>query len=247
MKSPRKMGQFLALAMLVSGLTGAAQAQNFTLTMYSEVNPGKYTVDPTGDLETVLSSYSSKAKTTSDSRYWTFCLESSQYFGSGKTYNATPSLAADSVPDPISAGTAFLYKEFALGNLDALVSGNGFDYSNVAGGGLKLQKTIWWLEGESGGALDVDLENLLNLTFVNSTGYLANYAGNEVGVLNLTKFNGAGGDSIAGTLRQDNLVFWGSTSPAPPAPSVPDGGTSALLLGLSLGGLGVARRFMRRA
>lgn len=256
MNSPRMMSHVLALATAAFGLTGLANAQTYTLKMHSDVNPGKYTVDPIGDLESVLANYDNKAKvigsSITDTRYWTFCLEASQYFAPNKIYNASPSLATDSsgpgpsLADPISVGTAYLYKQFATGNLDTLAS--GFSYTNVATGGLKLQKTIWWLEGESGGELDADLGNLLNLTFgvsSGSNGYLANYTGSEVGVLNLTQYTGQGGDSLSGTQRQDNLVFWGS--PTVPTPSVPDGGTSVLLLSLSLGGLGIARRFMRRA
>lgn len=252
MKSPR-MNCVVASAAIAFALIGASNAQPYTLKMVADATPGKFTVDPAGSLESVLSNYDDKALVLGsglgDTRYWTFCLESSQHFQGGKLYNATTSLAADSsgpapsFTDPISVGTAYLYREFALGTLDSLVS--GFSYTNVALGGEKLQKTIWWLEGESGGVLDSDLGDLLDLTFGGSTNYLADYTGSEVGVLNLTRYDGPGGDSLDGVQRQDNLVFWGIPSdPAPPV-SVPDGGTSALLLGLSLGGLGAVRRFLR--
>ena len=47
-------------------------------------------------------------------------------------------------PDPISRGTAWLYLQFATGNLQ------GYNYTgpngNLSAGAL--QDTIWWLEGE---------------------------------------------------------------------------------------------------
>ncbi|MES2474499.1 MAG: hypothetical protein V4640_01870 [Verrucomicrobiota bacterium] len=251
MNSPRLKKYVLPLAVLAFGLPATASAATYSLVMHADVHPGKYTVDPNGSLESVLSNYDDKAKvigaSVGDTRYWTFCLESSQYFQDGKTYNADPSSAADSsgpgpsFADAISAGTAYLYKEFVTGNLDTLLA--GFSYSDVASGGARLQRTIWWLEGEVGGVLDSGLEGLLLGSFGNSAGYLADYTGSEVGVLNLTRFVGAGGDLLGGDHRQDNLVYWGP--PVGDTPPVPDGGTSVLLLSLSLGGLGMARRFLR--
>ena len=49
-------------------------------------------------------------------------------------------------PDPISRGTAWLYLQFATGNLANLAN---YDYSAGAGGNASaaaLQATIWWLE-----------------------------------------------------------------------------------------------------
>jgi hypothetical protein len=232
-----------AISALILATIGCTNAATYQLDLFSESHPGKYTADPHGALEVVLGNYNALATSGGGTRFWTFCLERQEVYQSGKTYNAESSSAASSGPDPISAGTAYLYQQFATGNLGSLVA--NFDYLNVNNGGLRLQNSIWALEGElSIGNLDADLKSLLLTQFGTEAAYLADYSGSEVGVLNLTKFTGTNGDSLGGTARQDQLVYWGpAPDPGPPV-SVPDGGATLLLLGLSLGGLGACRRFM---
>lgn len=239
---PTRLGG-LALPLLATALLSSANAASYTLELFSENHPGKYTADPDASLEFVLGNYDVKATSDSGNRFWTFCLERTEYFQNGRIYNATASTQATAGPDPISAGTAYLYEQFATGNLDGLVA--GFDYANVANGGARLQNTIWALEGElNPSSMDTDLKNLLINRFGSEAAYLSDYAGASVGVLQLTKFDGQGGDSLGGTARQDQLVYWGSPEPTPPVTTnkVPDGGTTLLLLGLSLGGLGYCKK-----
>jgi hypothetical protein len=245
--SPRATQGGIYLSVLLAGLVGSASAATYSLTLHSETHPGKYTADPDGALESVLANYDVKATTNGGTRFWTFCLESQEYFQTGKRYDAELSSATDTTaggPDPISLGTAYLYGLFAQGTLDAALA--GFSYSNVANGGARLQKMIWWLEGESGGVLDAGLEGLLVTQYGSALNAKADYSGSAVKVLNLTKYTGTLGnaDGLSGTRRQDQLVYFGNPQIIIPPRPVPDGGTSLLLLGLSLGGLGLGKRWV---
>jgi hypothetical protein len=243
--SPRATRGGLYLSVLLAGLVGSASAATYSLTLHSETHPGKYTADPDGALESVLANYDVKATTHGGTRFWTFCLESQEYFQSGKRYDAELSPDGATVPgnDKISLGTAYLYELFAQGTLDAALA--GFSYTNVSNGGARLQKMIWWLEGESGGVLDSGLAGLLTTQYGSALNAKADYSGSAVKVLNLTKYTGTLGntDGLAGTHRQDQLVYFGNPQPIIPPRPVPDGGTSLLLLGLSLGGLGLGKRW----
>lgn len=235
-----------AVCALGLGLIGSAKAATYQIRMHSVNHPGKYTFDPDDALESQLGDYALGA--TSSGSYWTFCLESSEQFRSDKIYYAegAPGSSTTSTADPISAATAYLFEAFVTGNL----SGFGFAPAD----GRRLQKMIWFLEEESGGytdpaSQDAALWGIVTAEFGDLAGARSHYAGADVGVLQLTKFDGAGRDNLAGTARQDQLVLWKPQfSPPPPPPSgegnpVPDGGTSLLLLSLALGGLGWIRRF----
>lgn len=100
------------------------------------------------------SSSDNTAGTVSGNAYFqTFCIETSEYFSPGVTYNVTVSDRAmyGSQPpngDPLSIGTAWLYSQFAAGTLSTY--NYTYGAGRVADAG-DLQKAIWWLEGESGG------------------------------------------------------------------------------------------------
>jgi hypothetical protein len=85
--------------------------------------------------------------------FQTFCIERSETYGPGVTYDVTISDRAiyGSMPpdgDPISIGTAWLYSQFAAGTL----SGYNYTYGGFrAGSAGELQQALWWLEVESGG------------------------------------------------------------------------------------------------
>lgn len=149
----------------------------------------------------------------------TFCLEFNEEFVPGGTYNYAFNTAAvhGGVPggsDPISLGTAWLYLNFAKGTLA------GYDFTNAlndrtADAG-ELQNTIWWLEGEAGDPGSSNpFRNLVLTQFGTGAAAMADNTGfYGVGVLNLTYLNGS--------LSQDQLRL------------VPDGGSTAMLLGLGL-------------
>jgi len=247
---PTHCGPALLALSLCLGLANFASAATYTLNLRAEAESsvGKYTADPNGELETVLSNYHIKATSDGGSRFWTFCLESQVRFQGDRTYHAEVSSSTDSViggRDMLSKGTAYLYEQFALGMLDTLLQ-DGFAYD--LSGGTRLQKMIWWLEGETEGFQDAGMWSLLGTTLGNTT--LEDYSGSAVKVLNLTKYEGAGGDTLDasfGTLRQDQLVYWGRPQANIPTPKpVPDGGTTLLLLGSAMGGLGLLRRLVNK-
>ncbi len=166
------------------------------------------------------------AATTFNGGFETFCVETNEYFTPGSTYyygisqSAMNGGAGGGNPDPISKGTAWLYMMFAQGTL------TGYDYTTGAGGNASaaaLQATIWWLEDEG-----ANPNNLFSTLVMNTLGaaYMDDNNGYYgVGVLNLWA------DSNHTQFAQDQLVLL----------SVPDGGSTAMLLGLGLLGLFVAR------
>jgi hypothetical protein len=166
--------------------------------------------------------------------FQTFCLEYNEYISLGGTYDAEIGTAAirggvgiGSGPtsprsDPISVGTAYLYRLFATGLLDSY-----YEYQNGAQRAKdaeSLQKAFWYLEDERTwaeiGGSNVYVDLALN-KFGGEAGARADYTGSNVAVLNLR--------SSAG-YHQSQLI------------SVPDGGVTAILLGLALSGLAALRR-----
>jgi hypothetical protein len=83
--------------------------------------------------------------------FQTFCIERNEYISNGVTYDIDIGLAAvkggvgGPKPDPISVGTAYLYQQFATGQLADYKYTPGPDRSTSAG---LLQNAIWALEQE---------------------------------------------------------------------------------------------------
>lgn len=76
----------------------------------------------------------------------TFCIEGNEFFSPPGSYNAVPNPlgavnggVSGGTPDPVSMGTAWLYKEFRAGTL------SGYTGSGTV---AALQNAIWWQEGE---------------------------------------------------------------------------------------------------
>jgi len=169
--------------------------------------------------------------------FQTFCIEGNEYIaGYDTTYNASVDTYAEAGgqtgatagKDPVSVGTGWLYSQFAQGTLDTL----GYSY---AGGtpeqiaarrvsaGL-LQDALWWLEGE------------MNLSYDPSNIYMA-------AVVALFGVDGAKADGAA-TYGVYALNIWTADGRGQTQLfySVPDGGTTLMLLGGALVGLGALRR-----
>jgi hypothetical protein len=156
----------------------------------------------------------------------TFCVETNEYFNPGSTYYYSISQAAinggvaGGNPDPISKGTAWLYLNFAHHTLA------GYDYTTMGQNtsAAQLQATIWWLENET-----TDPMNQFSMLVTTQFGSAANAMADNNGLYGVEVLN-LWGDINHTVLQQDQLVL-----------DVPDGGSTAMLLGLGLLGLFVGR------
>jgi len=174
----------------------------------------------------------------SDDSFQSFCLE---YYESIYPYQTMDASVSDRAiygsqgrtGDPISMGTAWLYSQFASAQWE---TGMGYNYLNRETSARALQNAIWMLEGE----MLMDENNAYILAVMDEFGVdlvdarLDANGEYGVSVMNLSYY---------GQRRQDQLYFGGTHRVPPP---VPDGGTTVMLLGVALAGLGFAR-FRRRA
>jgi hypothetical protein len=161
------------------------------------------------------------AATSANGSFLTFCLETGEYFSPGQTYNYTISSAAilggTSSSDPISIGTAYLYRGFVDGTIV-------IDTAAKAGA---LQNTIWWLEGEGAEPADTNIyKQLVENLFLNPAAD-ASVGAYGIYVMNLT------GPVPATTLAQDMLV-------AVPEPGI------LILLGIAMSAIGAASWRIRK-
>ncbi|MEZ5276871.1 MAG: VPDSG-CTERM sorting domain-containing protein [Opitutaceae bacterium] len=229
----------LILTTMAVGAMGLTQAFGLLITMgASNSGPGNYQATPLGEFSSVLDNYAAGAKNTT--QFGTFCLERNEFFTPGSTVlqvelslhakaggNGGPyeSLPGGGVGDPISKGTAELYRLFATGQLNSVIA--GYSYSSGSAND-ELQNAFWRLEGET----PVDNDNVyFDWIEANVANFADNYDGTSIRVMNLTHRDSAG----AIVNKQDQLVYLG----------VPDGGMTLALLGLGLAGLAtIRRRFM---
>lgn len=222
-----------ALAILAVAATATAHADSLRITTsaYSNgSNGGSYTVTIlNGPANT--SSYSPLAM-LAPGTFEAFCLEPTEHFTPGSTYNYT--ISSDAIGggaehssrniglgDRLSVGTAWLYSQFASGTLAS------FDYSAAGrkNSNLLLQQAFWFLEDDrSTGSLfsnaAVSHFGSVNAAKANATaGFLGVYA------LNLT--SGSNNQNN----HQSQLYY-----------NIPDGGSSLVLLGLAFLGCAAFRK-----
>lgn len=217
----------LALALSAIGLTSAMANPQVNMGTYSAGAGGNYRANPNAELEWVLSNYTA-GKSTDGTWFGTFCIEKNEYFSDGGLYDVAINDRAISggVSSPtagydiISAGTAYVYKLFAMGGL-------ANSYYGSATNAAALQDLIWWLEGEQATWGAGTYNSVLSSYFGANWQVLAkaDYTGSEVKVMNLTSNQGR-------TQNQDQLVFLG----------VPDGGATLFMVGFGLLALAFARR-----
>ncbi len=112
-------------------------------------------------LETdILDNYSASAKaklSNGTTGFETFCIEVNETFNPGTTYNASiSSTVSPGGPDTyITLGTAYLYSQFAKGDLSGTVGSLAvsYNYTSLTSSGRELsadelQDAIWYLQGE---------------------------------------------------------------------------------------------------
>jgi hypothetical protein len=203
--------------------------------------------NPAADL---LSSKNIGAGNTTN--FQTFCLEVSEnattpsYFVVGNAAYR----GSTATNDPISVGTAWLYSQFAQGNLTVTtpLAGNYFSTGGPTRAleARSLQIAIWALEQEnlSSGQTDSLATNPYYLAALNEFGSLvdarANASVGQHGVYVLINFTAAAArDQFAlntanydARYRSQDFLYY----------SVPDGGATLILLGSALVGLGALRR-----
>jgi len=237
----------LTITIVAISLVVALRASADTVTV--NYVPGYYSA-PGGEFNlsaVVGSGYASSVLV--DGGFESFCLELNEDVDpwNSSTYNYVVNPYGDAVlgggnlgapgpdgGDPISIGTAYLYYEFATGKL------TGYDYSTSAANGTfasraaaawALQNAIWYLEDENNATYTPASELIAGGYYLSIVdGMFTDPEGNAngaygVGVLNLT--------TLSGGYAQDQLFL-------------PDGGATAILLGLGLGGIGLVSRKFRR-
>lgn len=188
--------------------------------------------------------------------FQTFCVETGVPFSPGTQYSyelgsSTASdggLAGSGIP--LSIGAAFLYYEFATGNLTGYNYGNTdiskSNPSRLTDAGL-LQAAIWYFQGKqtypgfdgSKNEPSITSDPFYILAIDALGGTLADALAANDGTYGVEILQLMNGDHPA----QAQLVL---TPPPPPVPRVPDGGTTVMLLGGALAGLQILRRTLRR-
>lgn len=145
------------------------------------------------------------------------------------------------IPNNVAWGTAWLYSQFAAGTLagyDYSVSGSGgTSFANRMGAAYALQNAIWELDGTGGSYLNTGAGGIT--VFLTEAATAAALAG-------------VSSDTVAanGAFDVEELYLTYNGQPSQPMLGfgipVPDGGSTIILLGMALTGIGLfTRRFLR--
>jgi VPDSG-CTERM motif len=219
-------GMAVAPAVMANN-TGTVQL--YTGNTYEFGNGGEFHAVTTPDLGT-----------TSLGSFYTFCVETGQTFSAGTLYYYYTDSASSPGPIPLAWGTAYLYQTYVNAATGDMTYPTTSDTpSGLAG---QLQAAIWYLQGGQseggfpfGGAGNQFYDQAVTAAGLASVSVTDDYAGSAVQILNV-------GTTPGGSQSQDQLVLipGGSTVPTP------DGGTTVMLLGMALAGMGfVSRRFRK--
>jgi hypothetical protein len=239
---------YLAIFAIVTiSMPVAVVATPNTVTLYQ----GSYSYDVGGEFTAVTSSsflgngyVAGETEETANGAtgFQTFCIETTVDFNPGHSYYYSLS-SNDSNGNALSLGAAYLYYEFATGNLTGYnYLNNNISMSNPSrlnDAGL-LQAAIWWFQGNqtysgyygSSGHPSISSDPYYTLA-VNALG----------GYNNAISANN-------GFYSVDVLQMWANSNDTGAAQNqlvlVPDGGVTAMLLGSALAGLGMLRRKLNR-
>jgi hypothetical protein len=233
----KKLGLMLLVIVALAAPATAGQV-TFSGSTYASGAGGEFTFTVLSGLDISHYATGTTSNVSNPPSFQSFCLEENEYIQQGYTYNfgalsgsAMAGGAGGPSPDPISIGTAWLYSQFATGALAGYTwSGTG---RNTSAG--DLQNAIWWLEDE-GGAKNSFVLAAETALGKNDTTVKDNAGTNNFGVYVVNLQNEAGkgcADGYQGGNCQSQLVY------------VPDGGTTLMLLGGALVGIGALRRKFR--
>ena len=200
---------------------------------YQYADGGEFTALTTGLPSKVPAGYSSLATfaVKGVTGFETFCIEDQVDFYVGHTYNYSLGMSiqqSTASVKQLSAGVAWLYEDFATG---AAAGAFGYNYTNAATRKTdagQLQALIWALQGEPNDPNN-PFNSATNIFYSSIISHFGTFAKAQVAasssygvqVLELTDSNGG--------IAQDQLIYTGG--------SVPDNGTTAVLIGVSLLGL----------
>jgi hypothetical protein len=225
----------IVISLAVLGLVAMSAS---ALQIHSEDGTLPYTwsfVNNAGDVN--LDGYV-EGKSKVGMKFDSFCIEKNEYFTPDGTYFVeTPldmsadkgGVGATAHGDPVSVGTAWLYSNFARGQLTGYVYGSYLSAN-------ELQNAIWMLEGEidvnAGNAFYSLASSTLGTSVLTTDAVDGQYGVWAMNLWTARESNGNGGYSYSGYV-QDQLYY-----------RTPDGGLTIALVGLALGGLAVLRRRM---
>ncbi len=214
-----------AASVVVTMMAAPALLADSTVTLtqdaYSYAVGGEFNAVTTGP-QSFLNNYASS--TVINGGFQTFCIETTVDFYPNTTYYYTLSQTDSMVPGrALTEGAAFLYYEFAKGTLA------GYDYTHTAArladAGL-LQAAIWWFQYHQtySGYTIPTLSNNIYYALAMST----------LGLTTATEET-----ANNGTYGVEVLQMWANADDTGAAQNqlvlVADGGTTALMLGMSLG------------
>ena len=179
---------------------------------------GEFAVDSVGDPEVPFEA----DYTIGNHDFVTFCVERTGYISYRNTYDV---VLSDSVvtnapgvsPDPIDSMTAYLFTEFATGELsDYRYNGTSGDHQADAN---ELQEVLWYIEGEVN-AINGKAQDWYNeaQTAVAAGGdWFALWGADSIGNVRVMNLYAAGHSGDLAFNAQDQLVLTVEQVPAPAA------------------------------
>jgi hypothetical protein len=229
------MKKLLTLAAL-AGMLAVQQASALTVNVnrtpgYATQPGGEFTVTstaPDAAFNAILANFAPVAIVNGG--FQTFCLSlSTELLGNPQAGTLTPS--------GVAAGTADLFSAFGHGTLA------GYVYAPPGAGrqaaAAQLQAAIWYLQGFTQAQINASFGS--SIFDASTSVYVAKAVTNLGSLANAEAANNGGFGVDALTLTHDGVV----SQPLLALVSVPDGGSTVMLLGFALSGIGLISRRIR--